>query len=126
MCVAPIATPTCTICRNANSLYLVSLHIQQKVAPKPNPLGANRMYSTCQKPLGKPKKPKQPKTSVHKPSKTIGKTKKNKKNKTAGPMSLKADMGPACFCVFWFSQWSLIVYALTSFVVLFFCFPNGF
>jgi hypothetical protein len=79
--------------------------------------------------LGKPKKTKQPKTSVHKPSKTIGKTKKNKKTKTAGPMSLKADMGPAVLVFLVFLVFPMVFDSLCPDVFgcfVFFGFPNGF
>ena len=49
----------------------------------------NQVYIwKCQKPSGKPKKPKRPRQKL---SKTIGKTKTNKK--TFRPMSAKVDMG---------------------------------
>ena len=55
---------------------------------------------------------------MQKLSKTIGKTKKNKKNKTFRPMSAKVDMGLKVLFCLWFSRWFLIVFALTSLVVL--------
>ena len=76
-------------------------------------------------------KPKQPKRSMPKPSKTIGTTKNIQKNKTFGPMTLFGDIGPkvclflvllvfpmffdgfgidlfGCFLLFLFSRWFLI------------------
>ena len=72
---------------------------REDVETDPSPNGFAREPGwEYQKPLGKPKKTKQPKRSMPKPSKTIGKTKKNKKNKTFGPMTLFGDIGPkVCF-----------------------------
>ena len=53
---------------------------REDVETDPSPNGfAREPGGEYQKPLGKPKKRKQPKRSMPKPSKTIGKTKTNKK-----------------------------------------------
>ena len=80
------------------------------------------MYSTCQKPLGKPNKQNNQRRQCINHQNHWENKKKPKKPKLQDPCRSKQTwvLQFCFFCFFWFSQWFLIVYAVTSLVVLFF------
>ena len=89
--------------------------------PRPSLFEESSVHLKMSKTIGKPKKPKQPKRSRQKLSKTIEKTKNKKQQQNCQTHVGQSGHGSESVDVFvcgWFSQWLLIVFALTSLVVL--------